>query len=160
MIVVDANVLLYAYNRRSEYHEACRAWLERSLQGREQVGLSWTTILAFVRIATNPRVFERPLPISEAVGIVEEWLNCPAVVLVEPSPAYWTTLREQLVAGQATGALVSDAALASLALEHGASLCTKDRDFRRFHGLRLMDPTEKLRLPSYCFSSGFRYDAV
>lgn len=141
MIVVDANVLLYAYNRRSEHHEACRSWLESALRGRDSIGLGWPTVLAFVRIATNPRVFAHPLPIAEAVGIVDEWFDCPAVVLVEPSPAYWATLRRQLVDGQVAGPLVSDAALASLALEHGATLCTTDRDFRRFQGLRLVDPT-------------------
>lgn len=140
MIILDANVLLYAYNPSSEHHARCRAWLESALNDAEQVGLPWQTVLAFVRIATNPRVFQRPLGIAAAVAIVEEWLACPAVILVGPSDGYWSLLKEQLVDAQVSGPLVTDAALAALAIEQGARLCTTDRDFRRFLGLKLIDP--------------------
>jgi hypothetical protein len=85
-------------------------------------------------------VFERPLDCAEAVLIVDEWLACPTVTLVEPSQDYWRVLKEQLRDAQISGPLVSDAALASLALEHGAAICTTDRDFQRFRGLRVLDP--------------------
>jgi toxin-antitoxin system PIN domain toxin len=140
VIVVDANVLLYAYNPASRHHESCRAWLEDSVNGTEPVGLPWQAILAFLRISTSSRVFERPLDCAEAVRIVDEWLACPMVTVVEPSQDYWRVLKEQLRDAQISGPLVSDAALASLALEHGATLCTTDRDYQRFHGLRLLDP--------------------
>ena len=142
MIVLDANVLLYAYNPASAHHGACRAWLERALNGTEQVGLPWQTVLAFVRIATNSRVFERPLAAAEAAAIVDEWLACPRVLIVHPGHDYWTILKEQMDSAQVTGPLVSDAALASLAIEVGARLCTTDRDFARFRGLRIVDPRE------------------
>ena len=140
MIVVDANILLYAYNPGSTHHESCRAWLEESINGTEPVGLPWQAILAFLRISTSPRVFERPLDCAEAVLIVDELLACPTVILVEPSQDYWRVLKEQLRDAQISGPLVSDAALASLALEHGAAICTTDRDFQRFRGLRVLDP--------------------
>lgn len=142
MIVLDANVLLYAYNPASTHHGACRAWLERALNGTEQVGLPWQTMLAFIRIATNSRVFERPLAATEAAAIVDEWLNCPRVLIVHPGHDYWTILKEQLDSAQVAGPLVTDAALASLAIEVGARLCTTDRDFARFRGLRIVDPRE------------------
>lgn len=142
MIVLDANVLLYAYNPASAHHAACRAWLERVLNGREQIGLPWQTALAFLRIATNGRVFERPLDAGEAVAIVDEWLSCPQVLLVQPAHDYWAILKAQLHDAQVAGPLVTDAALASLALELGARLCTTDRDFTRFRGLRLLDPRD------------------
>ena len=142
MIVLDANVLLYAYNPASSHHGACRAWLERALNGSEQIGLPWQTLLAFIRIASNNRVFERPLTAAEAAAIVDELLACPGVVVVQPAHDYWTILKEQLDSAQVAGPLVTDAALASLALEVGARLCTTDRDFTRFRGLRIVDPRE------------------
>jgi len=142
VIIVDANILLYAYNPASEQHERCRAWLESALNGSEQVGLPWQTILAFVRIATNPRVFSKPLGSKEAVEIVDELLGCPQAILVSPSDDYWALLKIQLLEAQVSGALVTDAALASLAMEQGATLCTTDRDFARFRGLKLLNPLE------------------
>lgn len=141
MILVDANILLYAYHPRSPNHESCRAWVEESFSGLTPVRLSWSTVLAFLRISTSPRVFEQPLSMDEAERIVTSWLAAPAVGLLEPGAAYWEILRELLLRAQVTGPLVMDAALAALALEHGATLCTTDRDFMRFEGLRLIDPT-------------------
>jgi toxin-antitoxin system PIN domain toxin len=140
MILVDANLLLYAYHQRAEQHERARAWLEAALSGLEPVGLAWSTILAFLRIATSPRVFERPLSAAEAEAVASSWLDEPAVVLVDPGARYWEILRTLLVDAQVTGSLVPDAALAALAIEQGATLVTTDRDFLRFRGVRLEDP--------------------
>ncbi|MCM2313427.1 MAG: PIN domain-containing protein [Steroidobacteraceae bacterium] len=140
MIVLDANVLVYAYNSASEHHARCRAWLEAALNGPQQIGFPWQTLLAFVRIATHPRVFRQPLLIAEAVAIVDEWLTCPQAILVAPGEDHWSLLKRQLVDGQASGALVPDAALAALALERGATLCSTDRDFARFRALKLVNP--------------------
>jgi toxin-antitoxin system PIN domain toxin len=142
VILVDANLLLYAYHPRAEQHERARAWLEAALSGLEPVGLPWSTVLAFLRLATSPRVFARPLSTAEAEIIVSTWLAEPSVVLVSPGDRYWEILRALLIDAQVTGPLVTDAALAALAIEHGATLVTTDRDFARFRGLRLSDPLQ------------------
>src|SRR4051794_21388605 len=140
MILVDANLLLYAYHPASAKHEASRRWLEQTLSSHSVVHLAWTTVWAFLRIVTNPQVFEQPLTIVEAERTVSSWLDLPNVGLLEPGDRYWPLLRELLIDGQVTGPLVMDAALAALALEHGATLYTTDRDFARFPGLKWIDP--------------------
>lgn len=140
MIVIDANLLLYAYDRKSPQHEASRTWLEATLAGPELVGFAWLTLWAFVRIGTNPRVFMRPLSMAEAEAAVSQWLAQPTVSILEPGEQHWETLQKLMNEGQATGPLVMDAALAAIALEHGATLCTTDRDFSRFVGLKWMNP--------------------
>ena len=143
MILVDANLLLYAYNTSSEHYEAARRWLELLLSKPHQpVGLAWVTILGFLRISTNPRAFPAPYSLAEAVSFVSGWLAVPAVAVVNPGERHWEILSRLLPAGQARGALVTDAHLAALAIEHGAVLHTTDRDFARFAGLRTLNPVE------------------
>ena len=144
MILVDANLLLYAYDTSSPQHEKARTWLQHTI-AEEDVGLALTTLLAFVRISTAPTVFARPLAIGDAVAIVQEWLALPTISLVEPTRRHWAVLAEIAQAGQARGGLVMDAHLAALAREHGAELCTADRDFARFDGLRWRDPLRESR---------------
>jgi uncharacterized protein len=141
VILVDANVLLYAYDPRSEHHERCRSWVVKAFSGDEPVCLAWVTILAFIRISTNPRIFEAPLSAQEAIAIVSSWLARPAVSVLEAGEQCWEILRALLVEAQVTGPLVMDAFLAALALENGATLATTDRDFSRFPKLRLSNPT-------------------
>lgn len=140
MIILDANILLYAYQPDAAQHQSARTWLERIFSAAEPVRLPWSTVLAFVRIGTNRRVFESPLAIEEAEEIVSEWLGLPNVAVLEPGERYWEILRTLLIAGQVAGPLVSDAALAALAIEHGATLYTTDRDFARFSGLNWENP--------------------
>lgn len=140
MILVDANLLLYAYHPRAEQHERSRTWLEAALSGPDRVGFAWVTLWAFLRIATNPRVFERPLTVSEAEAAVSSWLAQPAAEILDPGERHWDILRGLMRDGQTTGPLVMDAALAAIALEHGATLCTTDRDFSRFPRLKWMNP--------------------
>jgi toxin-antitoxin system PIN domain toxin len=140
LILVDANVLLYAYHPRSSHHDRCRRWLEAAFSGDGPVALCWLVVLAFLRISTSARAFEQPLTMAEALAIVSEWLALPAIVMVEPGPRHWETLHHMLSDAQVVGPMVTDAAIAALALEHGAAVCTTDRDFRRFSGLRLVDP--------------------
>jgi uncharacterized protein len=140
MILVDANLLLYAYHPRSEQHEGSRAWLEGALSGSELVRFAWLTLWAFLRIATNPRVFERPLTTPEAEAAVASWLSQPAAGILEPGERHWDILRGLMREGQTVGPLIMDAVLAAIALEHGAILHTTDRDFSRFPGLKWTNP--------------------
>ena len=140
MILVDANVLLYAYQPRSEFHSRCRAWVEEAFSGEEPVCLAWVTVLAFVRISTNPRVFELPLLPAEAAATVVSWLERPSVSVLEAGERCWEIFRRLIVEAQASGPLVMDAFLAALALENGATLVTTDRDFARFPNLKLRNP--------------------
>ena len=142
MILLDANILLYAYNPSFTQHERARVWLERTLGAPEPVGLPWATIMAFLRIGTNPRAFPHPLATGEAVGIIAAWLAHPTIVIVEPGERHWEILKVLLLAAQARGLEVMDAHLAALAIEHGATLHTTDRGFRLFPGLRVVNPLE------------------
>ena len=143
MILVDANLLIYAYDSSSPSHGLARGWLEEALSGFDPVCLSWQTILAFLRIITHSRVFERPLLAHEAVATVDSWLEQPAVRLLEPGERHWQILKRLLPEAQARGPLVMDAHLAALAIEHGATLCSSDRDFSRFRGLRVVNPLDE-----------------
>jgi hypothetical protein len=140
VILVDANLLLYAYQPRAAQHEQSRAWLEGMLSGTELVRFAWLTLWVFVRIGTNPRVFEAPLMVPEAEAIVSSWLAQSNVGILEPAERHWEILCGLMRDGQTTGALVMDAVLAAIALEHGATLCTTDRDFARFPGLKWVNP--------------------
>jgi toxin-antitoxin system PIN domain toxin len=140
VILVDANLLLYAYHERAEQHDASREWLEATLSGAELVRFAWLTLWAFLRISTSSRVFEYPLSTSEAEAVVSSWLAQPAAGILEPGERHWDILRALLREGQATGPLVMDAVIAAIALEHGATLFTMDRDFSRFAALKWTNP--------------------
>lgn len=140
MIIVDANLLLYAYDQGSPQHSASRQWLEDVLSGSAPVRFPWLSIWAFVRIATNPRVFVHPLSPAEAHTAVVAWLQQPNAAVIEPGERHLEILDTLMRDGQAAGPLVMDAALAAIAIEHGATLCSTDRDFARFPGLDWQDP--------------------
>lgn len=140
MILVDANLLLYAYNASFPDHMKAKEWLEGRLSGVEPVFLAEATILAFLRISTHPRAFESPLLAAEAVTHVREWLARPNVGVLVPGERYWDILSRLLSETRARGPLIMDAHLAALALEHGATLATTDRDFQRFPGLKTHNP--------------------
>jgi len=134
--VVDANVLLYAVNPRAPLHARARSWLDTALGGTETVGFAWTVVLTFLRIATSPAVFPRPLTAVDAGAIVELWLDQPPSVVVEPTPRHLGLLRGLLADTGTAANLVNDAHLAALAVEHGAEIVSFDRDFQRFQGVR------------------------
>lgn len=140
MILVDANLLLYAYDSSSEHHNKVRIWLEKVLSEPQPVRVAWVTILAFLRISTNRKIFENPFTISEATSIVQEWLEHPVLDLLHPTQRHWTILSKLLKDGQANGPLVMDAHLAALAIEHGAKLYTTDKDFSRFDDIQVVNP--------------------
>lgn len=140
MILVDANLLIYAYNSSAGVHGTARAWLQETLSGGERVGLPWSTIHAFLRLTTHRALFPEPLNIVDATTIVESWLAQPIVTIVEPGPSYWTILHSILRQANVHGPLVMDAHLAALAIENAAVLHTTDRDFRRFEGVQVRNP--------------------
>jgi toxin-antitoxin system PIN domain toxin len=140
MILIDANLLLYASDTASVHHHAARRWLETTLSEPEPVGLAWVVLLAFLRVGTNSRLRRDALSLPEAAAIVAGWLERPMVVLLNPGERHWEILRDLMTKGQAYGSLIMDAHLAALAIEHGATLATTDRDFTRFPGLRILDP--------------------
>jgi uncharacterized protein len=140
VILVDANLLLYAYHPQDERHQAAKEWLEATLSGTEPVRFAWLSLWAFLRISTNPRVFERPLLPTEAAAVVSSWLARSMAGVLDPGERHLEILHGLLRGNQVKGPLITDAALASLALEHGATLCTTDADFSRFPGLRHRNP--------------------
>jgi uncharacterized protein len=140
MILVDANLLLYAEDSEANLHAAARAWWDEQLSGDDPVCLCWTVLTAFVRVGTNPRVYQRPLTIPEAVERVESWLDQPCVRIIHATGRHLEVFGQLLAAGQATANLVPDAHLAALAIEHGCVLCSTDSDFARFPGLTWKNP--------------------
>ena len=140
MILVDANILLHAYNGGSPQHQAAKKWWEQQLSGTQAVRLAWTTILAFLRIGTHFRVFSHPMAMKEAVSAVSSWLIRPMVDILHPSTTHWTTLSQLLINSGIHANLTSDAHLAALAIEHGAILVSSDLDFSRFKGLLWNNP--------------------
>jgi uncharacterized protein len=140
MILADANLLLYAYNADAVDHVKAREWLEGELSSPSLFGLSWQTITAFLRISTNHRAFLQPLSIEEALEVVSTWLVRPQCRILSPTERHWDIFAELLAKEKAVGPLVMDAHLAALAIEHGATLATTDRDFARFSILRVINP--------------------
>lgn len=140
MILVDANLLLYAYMDAYPQHRAARTWLNEQLNGAAPVGLPWATLLAFLRISTNPRAYTIPSTVKDACLQVEEWLALSVVQIPEPGPRHGEIILALLRRAGTGGKLVSDAHLAALAIEHGLMLCSADTDFARFPGLRWSNP--------------------
>jgi toxin-antitoxin system PIN domain toxin len=138
--LVDANLLLYAVDESSPHHAAARAWLEERLSGSETFGLAWSVLLAFVRLTTNPRVFDSPLTLEESLDLVDSWLEQPNATVVSPTDRHSALLRELLTPLGTAGNLASDAHLAALSIEHGAELCSADRDYARFPRVRWVNP--------------------
>ena len=139
-MLVDANILLYAVDERSRAHPAARQWLETALNGSRRVGLPWASLAAFVRIVTHPRALPAPLSPGDAWGFVDEWLDAPAAWVPEPGRGYRALFARLVRDLDVRANLVSDAALAALALEHGLAIVSADSDFARFREVRWLNP--------------------
>jgi hypothetical protein len=138
----DVNLLLHAVDEGSARHEPARAWVEERLSGTETFAFTWVVLLAFIRLTTSSRVFQSPLSTSDALDLVDGWLAQPCATVAHPTSRHAPLLRDLLEPLGTAGNLTTDAHLAALAIEHGAELCSTDRDFSRFAGLRWADPLE------------------
>jgi toxin-antitoxin system PIN domain toxin len=140
VILVDANILVYSHVGSFAQHKPAREWLDLQLSGSTRVGLPWVSLLAFLRLVTNPRVFERPEPIADAWRQVRAWLACGTAWIPQPTERHANLLDQLLALPGVHANLLPDAHLAALALEHGLTLCSTDGDFARFTTLRWQNP--------------------
>jgi hypothetical protein len=139
-VIVDANVLLYAIDSESPFHGAARTWLEQALEGPTRIGFPWVTLTAFLRISTHPRASAEPLTPAEAWSFVKDWLAAEPAWIPGPTPRHAEVLERLVIEGDLRGNLVTDAHLATLAIEHGVGVCSADSDFARFPGVRWVNP--------------------
>ena len=140
MILVDTNILLYAEDSLNPSNRQARAWWDEQLSGTGVVCLCWTVLSAFIRIGTNPRVFEYPLALEQALARIQSWIDQPCTRIIRPTERHWFVFKQQLTTGQAVSNLVTDAHLAALAIEHGCTLTSTDSDFARFPKLKWINP--------------------
>jgi len=140
VILVDANLLVYAYVASLPQHTRAASWLDTQLNSNIIVGLPWPSLLSFARLVTNPRIFEQPIPVQTAWEQVEEWLNCPTVRVPTPGDRHREILAELVRLAVDRADLIPDAHLAAIAIENGFVLQSSDRDFARFPGLNWQDP--------------------
>lgn len=144
MIIIDVNVLVYAFDLRSVDHDRYASWLEGVLASDELVGVSDLVLSAFTRIATHPRILVRPATIETALAFADQIRDSAATVVVSPGERHWSIFEHLCRSSGAKGNLVADAFHAALAIESGAEMITADRDFSRFSGLRWRHPLDGL----------------
>lgn len=139
-MLVDANILLYAVDSDSPFHDRSRRWIDEALNGNRRVGIPWQSIAAFLRIATNPRASSQPLLPSEAWAFVDDWLGAPTVWIPSPGRAHREILGRLVTQLDLRANLISDAVLAALCIEHGLSIVSADSDFARFDEIEWINP--------------------
>ncbi|MGI8602873.1 MAG: TA system VapC family ribonuclease toxin [Verrucomicrobiales bacterium] len=141
MILPDVNLLVYASDLLSPHHQQALTWWNESAASGETIGIAEFVVMGFLRITTQPKFCHQPISLARAQAAVEAWFRAPGIQLLQPAPGhYLRVLRLLQQAGSTAGNLVSDAQLADLALEHGGTVHTNDRDFLRFAGLRWSFP--------------------
>lgn len=140
MIVLDANLLLYAVNRDAPMHDRAKEWLDTQLSAGIKTGIPWLVTIAFLRITTSRRIFQNPFSPDKSLEVLDNWLALPNVSAISPGPDHWNTLQRLILKSGTAGNLTNDAHLAAIAIEHGALLCSADNDFRRFEGLQYFNP--------------------
>jgi uncharacterized protein len=139
-VLVDANVLLYAVDESSPFHLSSLTWLEAALNGTRRVGIPWSSLHAFVRIASNPRASSSPLTAAEAWAIVELWIDAPVVWTPVPGRSHRKILGNLVRDPDLRANLASDAALAALCIEYGLQIVSADSDFARFSAIGWINP--------------------
>ncbi len=141
MIAVDTNILVYAHREDSPFHEAAFRHVAELADGLASWAIPWPCLHEFLAVATHPRIYTPPTPLTRALDQVEAWLRSPTLVLLAESVAHWPTLRAVLANGRISGAQVHDARVAALCRQHGVrELWSADRDFSRFSGLVVVNP--------------------
>ncbi len=143
MVLVDVNVLLYAFRSDSEHHSEFRHWLESTLADPQPFGLSDQVLASFLRIVTNPRIYKTPTPLKAALRFANLVRSQPNCTPVDPGERHWEIFCGLCERADARGNLVPDAYLAALAIENGCELITEDRDYARFQGLKWRSPLSR-----------------
>ena len=143
MILVDANLLVYSCVTSVPQHQLAKQWLDERLNGAAPVGLPWSSLLGFLRLTTNPRIFDPPIAPGDAWSVVEYWIDCAPVWIPQPAERYRAVLGGLYEHVAPQGNIVPDAHLAALAIEHGLTLCSTDGHFARFPELRWENPLAK-----------------
>jgi toxin-antitoxin system PIN domain toxin len=136
MILPDVNMLLYAVNSASDQHMAALRALRQGFDDPRGVAFAWMALLAFLRLSTRRGIFPRPLSVEDALRVIEHWLGHPQAQVVHPGERHAEILGRLLKSAGTAGNLTTDAHLAALAIEHGATVLSFDRDFARFEGVR------------------------
>jgi toxin-antitoxin system PIN domain toxin len=147
VILPDVNVLVLAHRADQDHHEPVRAWLEKEVNSDQPFVLADVAVAGFLRIVTHPRVYRRPTPLETAVAFVDGLVEQPTCIAAAAGARHWTILRELLADADARGNLVPDAHLAAIAIEHGATVATRDRGFARFPRVRWLDPLNEPKTP-------------
>lgn len=142
MLLLDVNVLVYAHMADRPEHRRIPDWLRDVADGDQAFGLADLVLSGFLRVVTNPRIFEDPSPLATALMFVEELRARPNRVDVRPGDRHWQIFAALCQQAGTKGNLVADAYLAALAIESGNEWVTTDRDFARFPGLRWRHPLQ------------------
>ena len=143
MTIVDLTLIMAAVNSRAPMHRAARDWWEAQLNSDRKIALSWLVILGFIRLTTSSKIMAEPLPLADAMSIVDSWLVRPNVSILQVTSQHWNVLQNMLHAVGHGAALTMDAHLACLAIEHDAEIATADEDFSHFPGLKWRNPLTK-----------------
>lgn len=143
MILIDANLLVYAFSADAPEHTRARGWLDDQFTGGEQVALPWESLNAFARLVSNPRVVAEPVTLLGAWEQVERWLSRPGVWIPVAAPQHRAVMGELHRASTFSANDTPDIHLAALTISHGLRLATHDAGFARFDGLRWFDPLSR-----------------
>jgi hypothetical protein len=140
VVLIDANILVYAHRPDAEDHPKYQNWLEDALNSGETCGVSELALCAMVRIVTHPQIYAEPTPIGLALQLADRLRNHDSSFVVSPGSRHWDIFSGLCRIAGAKGNLVSDAYFAALAIESGAEWITADRDYARFPGLNWRHP--------------------
>lgn len=141
MLLLDVNVLLAAHRSDHPNHETVRPWFAAQVKSvDDDFGVPSTVWASFLRLVTNRRVFVEPTPLPDAFAFIEATVAQRRHLAVEPGPRHLALVRRLCEEAEASGDLIPDAVLGAIAVEHGASVVTLDRDFTRFSSVRHLRP--------------------